>query len=85
MTGTDMTPAEIRAARESLGLTQAQIAPLVGYGGKRAVQTISDIERGKVAPAPYAIRLLRLYLSGVRPDDWPVTPTPADAGATGDG
>lgn len=66
-----MTPAEFKAARKALRLTQAQLAPLAGYTGKRAAQTISDIERNIVAPSDGAIRLLRAYLTGYRPDDWP--------------
>lgn len=71
-----MTPAEFREARKTLGLTQQQAAIMLGYTGTRAVQTISDIERGKMRAPAYAIRLLRLYLSlqseapHLLPEDW---------------
>ena len=64
-----MTPAEIKAAREALGLTQAQIAPLLGYGSQ---SRIAEIEGGKKRAGPAVIRLLRAYLDGYRPSDWPM-------------
>lgn len=72
-----MTHAEFRAAREQLGLSQQQAAVMLGYAGTRSGQNISDIERGKMIPPPYATRLLRLYLRlqaeapHLLPDDWP--------------
>lgn len=33
-----MTPSELRAIRERLGLTQAAFAPLIGAGGDRTVR-----------------------------------------------
>lgn len=64
-----MTPAErFRAARQSLGLTQAQLADAMGYGDK---MRISDIERGVRDPSPAAERLLQAYLDGYRPQGWP--------------
>ena len=62
-----MTPADFAAARKRLGLTQAQLAAVMGYGNKAR---ISEIERGERLP-PLAKRLLRAYLDGYRPDDWP--------------
>ena len=66
-----MTPADIRAARETLGLTQAQLAAVMGLRGQGAV---SEWERGKRQPDGRSTRLLRAYLDGYRPHDWPVTP-----------
>lgn len=63
-----MTPADFAAGRHALGLTQAQLAAVMGYGNKAR---ISEIERGERLP-PLAERLLRAYLDGYRPDDWPV-------------
>jgi len=63
-----MTPAEIKQARSDLGLTQAQLAPLLGYGDKTRV---SELERGSQAPGAAVVRLLQAYLDGYRPDDWP--------------
>ena len=62
-----MTPAEFRAARKSLGLTQTQAAAMLGYGQH---SRISDIETGKHAAPATTVRLLRAYLDGYRPADW---------------
>lgn len=66
-----MTPADIRAAREAFGLTQAQLAPLLGYA---AAIRISELERGHRTPGACAVLLLRAYLDGYRPKDWPKAP-----------
>jgi transcriptional regulator with XRE-family HTH domain len=58
-----MTPAEFRAARLSLGLTQAQLAEWLGYGDKMRV---SDIERGVRDPGATVVILMEAYLSGWR-------------------
>ncbi len=63
-----MTPAEIASARKALGLTQPQLAEVMGLGhGNR----VSDWERGVKDINPQAARLLAAYISGYRPDDWP--------------
>ncbi len=64
-----MTPAEFRAARQSLGLTQHQMARLIGLGSFRRV---SEIENGARAVQDAHVLLMRVYLSGWRPDNWPV-------------
>ena len=66
-----MTPAEIRTARETLGLTQGQLAAVMGVRGPAA---ISEWERGVKSPDGRSVRLLRAYLDGYRPADWPVKP-----------
>ena len=63
-----MTPAEIAAARATLGLTQAQLAAVMGLRGQAAV---SEWEAGKRTPGGQSVRLIRAYLAGYRPDDWP--------------
>ena len=63
-----MTPAEIRAARERLGLTQVQLASVMGLRGG---PTVSEWEAGKRNPSGQSARLIHAYLSGYRPDDWP--------------
>lgn len=63
-----MTPAEIKQARQTLGLTQSQIAPLLGYG---ASTRITELESGARTPSAAVMRLLSAYLDGYRPDDWP--------------
>lgn len=69
-----MTPAEITAARASLGLSQAALAPLLGYA---APIRLSELERGVRSPSAAVERLLAAYLAGYRPPDWPEAP-PAD-------
>lgn len=63
-----MTPADVTAARESLGLTQAQLAKAMGLRGPAAV---SEWERGVRVPDGRSERLLRAYLDGYRPENWP--------------
>lgn len=62
-----MTPADIRAVRKSLGLTQGQLAALM----RVRQATVSDWERGKHDPDGPAIPLLIAYTEGYRPADWP--------------
>jgi len=63
-----MTPADIQQVRQSLGLTQAQLAPLLGSA---ATSRVSEIERGIERPGAAVLLLLRAYLAGYRPDGWP--------------
>jgi DNA-binding transcriptional regulator YiaG len=63
-----MTPTELQQARQSLGLTQSQLAPLLGYSNKTR---ISELERGTREPGAAVVRLLQAYLDGYRPADWP--------------
>jgi len=63
-----VTPEQIKQARESLGLTPEEIAPLLGYGHRSRIYELENGERNIGASAEL---LLRAYLSGYRPDDWP--------------
>jgi transcriptional regulator with XRE-family HTH domain len=63
-----MKPDEIFRARLVLGLTQAELAALLGYGD---VARVSELERGARQPGGAVLRLLRAYLDGYRPPDWP--------------
>lgn len=62
------TPAEIKQARQTLGLTAKQLAPLLGYSRPASVY---DIEAGRERASGAVVRLLRAYLDGYRPADWP--------------
>jgi DNA-binding transcriptional regulator YiaG len=62
------TPEEVKAARSSLGLTLAQLAAVMGV----RIMTVSDWERWARRCSPMAARLLRAYVEGYRPADWPV-------------
>ena len=63
-----MTPEEIRTIRAGLGLTQAALAAVMGYG---APARIAELESGRRAPSAAAERLLAAYRDGYRPADWP--------------
>ena len=62
-----MDPAEFRAIRKDLGLTQTELAAVMGYSSQ---PVISAIENGGSVPA-LPERLIRAYEDGYRPDDWP--------------
>jgi len=63
-----MTPTEFHAIRKQLGLTQAQLAPLLGYG---AAPRVSAIESGPKVPKQAAL-LMEAYRTGYRPKHWPL-------------
>ena len=63
-----MTPAEIRDAQLRLRLTQKQLATVMGLRGPAA---ISEWERSVRQPDGRSVRLIRAYLDGYRPVDWP--------------
>ena len=67
-----MTPTEIRAARLALGLTPAEIAKLLDVGTQTVTRMESTPDRSKHRePAVRMVRLIRAYLDGHRPADWP--------------
>lgn len=71
-TGTDMTPEEFKAARQRLGLTQAQL----GHVLNTAPQTIRKWEmppQNSTARGvnPIAARVMRWMLDGWRPPEFP--------------
>lgn len=63
-----MIPADIRSARKALGLTQSEMAQMLGYANQVRV---FEIEAGMKTPGGAVIRLMRAYLDGYRPPDWP--------------
>ena len=58
-----MTPAEFRQARQSLGLSQSEIAPMLGLG---APTRVSEIENAATVPTQAGL-LMEALLSGWRP------------------
>lgn len=69
-----MTPAEIKQARQSLGLSVADLARMLDTDP----QTVRRMEQTEDArtfrrPAPRMVRLIEAYISGYRPADWPTT------------
>jgi DNA-binding transcriptional regulator YiaG len=63
-----VTPSEIRAIREQLGLKQAEFAPLLGYPPRS--DRVSELERGVRKPGPAVTLLLILYGEGLVSKDW---------------
>lgn len=67
-----MSPKEIKEARQSLGLTQAQLAQLLDTSDHvvRRLEMTPDKSSHRT-PAPRMVRLITAYLDGYRPSDWP--------------
>lgn len=67
-----MPPIEIKQARHTLGLSVADLARLLDTD-PQSVRRMEQSERAKTfrRPAPRMCRLLRAYLDGYRPADWP--------------
>ena len=63
-----MTPETFKEVREALGLTQAEVADLLGYGHP---SRISEIENGRRKPGDTVLLLLKAYRAGYRPENWP--------------
>lgn len=66
-----MTPAQLKKARLSFGLTLVQMARLLGYSGENLRQMGYDLESGKRPIREPQRRLIEAYLAGYRPKDWP--------------
>jgi len=64
-----MNAEQFKRARIVLGLTQSQMAEVLGYGNK---QRVSEIERGAREPGTSVVLLINAYISGYRPAIWPV-------------
>ncbi len=65
-----MTPTEIKQARLDLGLTVAQFGKLLDINDERTMRRHMAPEANK-PPSPRMVRLIRAYMAGYRPDDWP--------------
>jgi len=67
-----MTHTEVRAARLALGLEPDELAKLLDVGKQTVTRMESTPDRSKHrAPAVRMERLIRAYLDGHRPADWP--------------
>lgn len=67
-----MTPLQMQKARQQLGLTLEQMATMLGYQGGQRRQMQYDLEAGRRIIREPQRRLIEAYLSGYRPDDWPL-------------
>lgn len=66
-----MTAAQIAKVRRQLGLTLEAMATMLGYQGKQRRQMMYDLEAGRRRLREPQRRLVKAYLDGYRPDDWP--------------
>jgi hypothetical protein len=69
-----LLPDEFREAQQQLGLSDAQLAAVLGYGDAAHVRRhkVRDMTASSYrAPNNQVTRLIRAYLAGYRPDDWP--------------
>lgn len=60
-----MTPDDVRAIREALGLSVGRMAELLGLGGARAADTLREIERGARPVNGTTTRLLMYIQQGL--------------------
>jgi DNA-binding transcriptional regulator YiaG len=67
-----MTPEEISDARHELGLSQREMADMLDTD-KQTVRRMEMDPSAQTArePAPRMVRLIKAYIAGYRPDDWP--------------
>lgn len=66
-----MTPSELKQARHKLGLSQSELAILLGYDGNRCREQVYKMEVGLREIREAQRRLVEAYLLGYRPPDWP--------------
>jgi DNA-binding transcriptional regulator YiaG len=67
-----MNHTEIKAARQALGLSLSQFAAVLDTDPTTTRRLEMDPRHSTArAPAPRMVRLVRAYLDGYRPNDWP--------------
>lgn len=71
-----MTPAQVRAARESLKLSLKSFGAMLGYEGSGLAQQAHRLEENPNSTQYRRVRepqrrLIEAYLAGYRPADWP--------------
>lgn len=73
-----MTPTQFREARRTLGLSVRQLAAMLEVEPEVVRRMEIQIGSGGHRPIRGSIqRLLRAYLDGYRPPDWPVDAAPS--------
>lgn len=67
------TAEEFRQAQQQLGLSDVQLALMLGCDDQHIRRMkVRDAAASSFRPVkPWHARLLRAYLDGYRPDDWP--------------
>ena len=66
-----MTPTELKEARLRLGLTLEQMATMLRFSGSGRRQHAWSLENGRRKMGDERAELVKAYLSGYRPADWP--------------
>ena len=66
-----MTPKQLKAARLKLGFTLPQMARALGYRGNYAKDTAWRLENGKAKIMRGHETIVKAFLAGIRPKDWP--------------
>lgn len=69
-----MTAQDVRDAQERLGLSDAQLARMLGMNDSVHVRRLKVLDTSKSSHrkvSPAMARLIRCYLDGYRPSDWP--------------
>lgn len=66
----------LELARRDLGLSDRDLAKMIGVSPERARITFDEWAKGRRNIDAGRERLLQAYLSGYRPDDWPKGETP---------
>lgn len=81
-----MTPAELKAARETCGLSQSEWAIALGYRSddrKNLRQQVNDMEGGRKTITPQVGRLAEMFRRHGVPVEWlPVTRSPTAPAAS---
>ena len=68
-----MNHTEIKAARQALGLSLSQFAAMLDTDPTTTRRLEMDPRHSTARePAPRMVRLVRAYLDGYRPNDWPI-------------
>lgn len=68
-----MTPSELKQAREALKFSHSQMARMLGYDAVKGAKKVRRMEKGARAISAAQARLVRAYLDGYRPADWPAS------------
>jgi transcriptional regulator with XRE-family HTH domain len=58
-----MTPAQFKASRQTLGLSQRDLAARIGYADKAGRNNILDFESGRREVPPWIAQLVRYYVA----------------------
>lgn len=67
-----MTPSEFKAARQRLGLSQSQLGRLLDTAPQTIRKWELDTEHSTARSVnPVAARVMRWFLAGFRPPEWP--------------